>query len=439
MLFRQVSNTRNQGRLMLANPPVVIDISNRNLQFKKFDLSDYYTQVRYIKLKHPKSESGGRFFFDTSGYMEFEKSIIHTGIIDLFFHRGSSGFAYNSLFRFTNDYIIAGDAFFGIHCYDKQGNFLYTIEPVDNPKYDAFNDYIWYYEVNHQGYNGSLTVIGNYCLYRVREEKQNWLCQYDLSQEKRLMTRPYEKNALLLDDHSMVSYVYHPVRTHDVFLYTFALQGDTLCRFPNYQPVPEINRVYYSPLSPDIYYFGDRLTVRQSLNDTVYRLIPPDRLVPVYVLDFGSYRADIPTYFLPNTHENLLEKLLPYTWKESDKYILFLYTQNRDSESNRNAGSVKFFYSYFDKESGQLYHFSEGTDIPDDKYLIENSIPGAMPFLLSSADIENNQFRVYYSKKRLDKLIRHKEFASLAPELQQKLQTLRTELEESEVLIMILE
>ena len=202
----------------VANPPVVLDIANRNLQIKKFDLSDYYTQVRYIKLKHPESESGGKFFFDTSGYMEFEKGIIHTGIVGLFFHRGSSGIAYNSLFRFTNDYIIAGDAFFGIHCYDKQGIFLYTIEPVDHPNvYDAFNNYIWFHEVHHKGYNGGLTAIGNYCLYRVREDNQNWLCQYDLTQGKRIMTRPYEKNALLLDDHSMVSYVYHPVRTHDFF------------------------------------------------------------------------------------------------------------------------------------------------------------------------------------------------------------------------------
>ena len=175
------------------------------------------------------------------------------------------------------------------------------------------------------------------------------------------------------------------------------------------------------------------------MNDTVYRLVPPDRLVPTYVLDFGSYRADIPTYFLPNYRENLLEKLLPHTWKESDRYILFIYTQNRDSESNRNSGNVKFFYSCFDKRSGQLYHFSEGTDIPDDEYFIKNPVPDALPFLLSYSDIENNQFRVYYSKKRLEKLIRRKEFASLSPEQQQKLKVLQNDLEDNEVLIMILE
>ena len=192
---------------------------------------------------------------------------------------------------------------------------------------------------------------------------------------------------------------------------------------------------YNSPLPTNIGYYGDRLTVRQSLNDTIYRVVAPDRLVPAYVLNFGSYRADVQTFFTGN----LSEKFLPDTWKESDRYVLFVYTQNRNTPFNIREGSVKFFYSYYDKQSRQLFHFSEGTNIPDIEYLMENPIPDAIPFLLSHADIENNQLRVCYSKKRLEKLIAHKEFASLSTEQQQKLQALQTDLDDSEILIMILQ
>ena len=182
-------------------------------------------------------------------------------------------------------------------------------------------------------------------------------------------------------------------------------------------------------------YYGDLLTLRQSMNDTVYRMVAPNRLVPVYVLNFGSYRTDVQTYL----YGNISEKLLPYIWKEADRYILFVYTQNLDTQNNRNAGSVKFFYAYYDKMSRQLYHFSEGTSTPDNEYFISNPVPDAIPFLLSQVDIEGNQLRVCYSKKRLEALINHKEFAALPPEQQQKLQTIYADLDDSEVLFMILQ
>jgi len=171
------------------------------------------------------------------------------------------------------------------------------------------------------------------------------------------------------------------------------------------------------------------------MNDTVYRLIPPNRLLPVYVLNFGSYKIDIQTYIFGNQ----AKYLLPYTWKEANRYILFVYTQNRDNKINRKDGSVKFFYSYYDKKTRQFYHFSEGMTLPADELFIENPIPDGLPFILWHADISDNQLRVCYSKRRLEEIIKKKGFSSLSPEQQNKLKTLQNELGESEVLIMILE
>ena len=408
-----------------ANPPIVIDVANRNLNIKKFNLSDYYAKVRYVKLQHPKSASEENFFFDNvGGYASFDEKMRWL-VINA-----------RSLFKFTNDYIIAGNDLFGLHCHDKEGNFLYTIESNDYLKvYDASRNYISM-QTSDFRYFGNVTTIENTCLFRVVEEKQSMLCLYDLPQQKRVMTRPFEGSALFLDNTSVARYVYQPVRSPENFLFTFDLKGDTLCRFPNYQPEPEIRGGSYpSPPSPVIYYHGNRLTIRQSLNDTVYRVVSPNRLLPAYVLNFGAYQADLPTFF----RGDLSEKLLPSSWKESDRYILFVYTQNRDTPNNRRDGSVQFFYSYYDKNSGQVHHFSEGAAMPDNEFFIENPIPDAVPFILSHADIEDKQLRVCYSKKRLEDLVNHKEFASLPPEQQNKLKTMQNELDDNEIFIMILE
>ena len=250
------------------------------------------------------------------------------------------------------------------------------------------------------------------------------------------MTRPFEGRALFLDDQSMVSYEYHPIYTRRNFLFSFDLKGDTLCRFPSYNKMPAIDSdSYKNPSIPDIYYYENQLTVRQTLNDTVYRMVSPNRLIPVYVLDFGSYRASVQTYLFGD----LSEKLIPYKWRETDRYILFIYTQIHKNQNNRGGESVMFFYSYYDKKSRRLYHFSEGTALSDGQFFVENPIPDALPFILSQAEIEDNQLRVVYSKKRLNEISKTRGFASLSLEQRNKLRSMQNELDDSEVLIMILE
>jgi len=413
-----------------AHPPVVINIANRNLNIRKFNMSDYYSKIRYVKLKHPKSETEGNIIFDFD---------VHYSISMNKNLQRMSGIITVPQFNFTDDYIIAGDLGSGLYCYDMEGKFLFTIESNDIPK-NQYRNYNYYDGTALKGFYGKITVNENKCFYNLVENNENMICFYDLAQEKRIMTKPFNGRihgtALILDHQSMADYVYEPVKAAKHFLLTFDLKGDTLCRFPNYNQIPVITGgSYNSPPSSDIYYHNKQLTIRQVFNDTVYRVVSPNRLIPAYVLNFGAYRADIPTFF----RGDLSEKLLPYTWKEAEQYILFVYKQNQDSPNNRQNGSVKFFYSYYDRKNRQFYHFSEGTSVPFDQYFMDNSIPDALPFVWSYADIEDNQLRVVYTKKRLEEISKSKEFASLSPEQQNKLKTMQNELDDSEVLIMILE
>jgi len=377
----------------LANPPVVLDIANRKLNIRKFNLSDYYTKVRYIKIKHPMPPAEGNFLFDVDYYVTMKQGAM-------------SGSGLSSRFSFKKDSIIAGDVFFGYYSYDNEGNFLHTIKTYDFPKtYDASQNKISY---NQDDYIRAVSEGST--------RKNN--------------------NRIKVDDKTMASYVYNPFDTLKRFLFTFDIKGDTLCRFQNYNFVPEMKKnAYVAPPSPNIYYYNGQLTVNQSLNDTVYRVVSPNRLIPAYVLNYGPYRLDVQTAF----YGDQSQKLRLNTWREDKQYILFTYTQNYDCLNNRRNGSVKFFYAYYDKKSRQLYHFSEGTTIPKEEFFIENSVPDALPFILSYSEISDNQLRVYYSKKRLEEIIKNKGFASLSPEQQSKIKTMQNDLGESEVLIMILE
>jgi len=376
-------------------PPVNFDISNRKLNIKKFNLANYYTKVRFVKLKHPMLASEGNFLFDANYRVTYDGGSM-------------SGSGLSSRFSFMKDSIIAGDVFFGYYSYDNEGNFLHTVKTYDFPKsYDAVKNTISY-DLND--YQSAMEKAGN---------RRN-------------------NNLFRVDDNTLAKYVYNTEDTLSRdFLFTFGTKGDTLCRFRNYNQIPVMKKLsaYPSPLPPDIYFYNKQLTVRQSMNDTVYRVIPPNRLLPVYVLNFGPYKIDIQT-FIFGDHAKYL---LPYTWKETNRYILFVYTQNRDTPNNRSNGSVKFFYSYYDKKNRQLYHFSEGTTIPEQELLVDNQVPNALPFILSSAEIGEDGMKVVYSKRRLEDIIKNKGFASLSPEQQKKLKTVQSELGESEVLIMILE
>ena len=412
-----------------TNPPIIIDIANRKLNIKKFDIRDYYTTVRYVKLKHPKPPTEGYFLFDARCNIRSERGVAIS--IDNF----------NSLFKFTDDYIIAGDFLYGLNCYNKAGVFLYTIEANEFPKtYNVAENTVSFNQSDTKGFSGEIFLNKNLCMYKkLDENKKSMLCIYNLSQKEQISTMPFKLSLTFINTNSastIADYFYYPADTTRKFLFTFDIKGDTLCRFPSYNPISERKGNYsLSYPSADIYYYNDQLTIRQSLNDTVFRVVSPNQIVPAYVLNFGAYKVDVRTV----QTEEQPDKMRLVLWKETDRYILFSYTQGRNSINNRRNGLVKFFYSYFDKNNRQLYHLNEDTTATKNEILIENSIPNALPFLLSHVNIDNNQLYVCYSKKRLEEITNSKGFSFLPPEQQNRLKSLQKELGDNEVHIMFLE
>ncbi len=74
-------------------------------------------------------------------------------------------------------------------------------------------------------------------------------------------------------------------------LITFSSNGDTLCRFANYNPVTPVSvSAGSAPERITTYFYNDRLTFRTDYADTIFRMTAPDRIVPVYAINCGKYK-----------------------------------------------------------------------------------------------------------------------------------------------------
>jgi hypothetical protein len=211
-------------------------------------------------------------------------------------------------------------------------------------------------------------------------------------------------------------------------------KGDTLSVFRNYNPFPEPKKSgYTNPDKAFIYYLDNKLNIRQPYNDTIYRVVSEQKLQPAYVMNFGKQRLDIQTAL----YGNKAGKLIPYTWLEAKDFVLITYTENYDCPNNRNNGSVKFYYSYYDKKDGRLYQLPSG-GFPEE-YLIKNSIEGAIPVIGDLAKTDSKSLSVAYTKAQLGNIIKSKNFKSLSQEQQSNLQSQYDGLSQQEMLVMILE
>lgn len=78
------------------NPPLVLDISGK-CEIKDLNLSDYYSKVKYVKLKHPETDSGKQFLINKEG-MFFISNVFTSINLEL-------------SVKITDNYILVGDAY----------------------------------------------------------------------------------------------------------------------------------------------------------------------------------------------------------------------------------------------------------------------------------------------------------------------------------------
>jgi hypothetical protein len=164
--------------------------------------------------------------------------------------------------------------------------------------------------------------------------------------------------------------------TSGVLLVTFDKHGDTLCKFTDYDRIvnftPTLTR---NAIELASYSFNGLLTIKQEYNDTVFRLMPPDRLLPVYVIQFSgsefSYMEGL------NPDFNLSGKYMLKSLHETNDFLFIRYTQNYDCLDTRNKNAVKFYNALFNKKENKLYHQPGFTLLPEG---MTNDLDGGISF-----------------------------------------------------------
>lgn len=404
-----------------SNPPIVIHLEEES-EIRGLDLSQFYSQVEYVKLKHPLSEKGIGFLGNSSYQISFENHSI-------------SGRGMSSKIFLRDKKIVAGDSFFGYHCFDLQGNYLYTIVAKKYlPDLDVKNNKVSArYGLFSDLFSG-FSMLNDNCLIIKVENNKGTFAFHNVNTQKTYLTRPASYgSSFLLSSDTYVEYKYQAAADKQYpIMYSFDIKGDTLCRFMNYNPLVEIGRgAYTNPETTNLYYFNEHLTLRQAYNDTIYR-VSVDKLTPAFVLNLGSKKPDIETALKGNKEGKVF---IHRIW-ETDDLLFIVHTENYDCPNNRNNGSVKFFYSYYDKMERKHYSIP-GKSYPE-TFVLKNSIPGAIPLMTNNISVYKDRLYASYTKKQLQDIMDSDNFSLFSSEQQVKMKELHAGLSDYELIIMLL-
>ncbi len=403
------------------NPPVEINIENP-AENRELDLNQYYSQVEYVKITHPLSEKGIAFMGNSKYMVNYEQG-------------GSMGSGANSRVYLAEDKLIAGDNFFGYHCFDMQGNFIYTVAAKNGlPEFDVkSNTATMFWTPESETIQGVFVLNDNCLIARVANRKGSFTF-HNLNSQNNYLSRPASQGVpILISPETYVTNIYNPAYAgRTPILYVFDIKGDTLSQFMNYNPLADIGRGNYTnPETGNSYRYGNQLTMRQAYNDTIFR-VSLDKLTPAFVLNLGSKKSDVQTALKGDKKGKIfIEKLL-----ETDDFLFIIHTEDYDSPNNREKGAVKFFYSYYDKKAGKRY--SVPSTVFPEVFTLKNSNPEAIPLILSNAGVYNKQLYSSYTKRQLKEIMDSAVFASFPSAQQEKLTSLHDEMTDYELLIMIL-
>jgi hypothetical protein len=360
-------------------PPVLLDIPGTQSNTRNLKLSDVASSIRYVKLQTPP---------DT------------LLLYDHFFYRPDL----DSKVRSDGEQIIF-EGLFGLTCFNMDGEYQETI---------------WKNETGIRFYGSKLVSFGGqdffgvpfhipvslsngnlYFAFHDGPAGNGQVMKYKPGTSKKLSAqsqaevpgqRPVPGDTLFnkkqfSEDRFRFVYGIGPdtwaglnnewiAGTTGVLLVTYNDNGDTICKFSDYNRIINFNAPQSRRAAELVSYsFKGLLTIKQEYNDTVFRLIGSDRLLPVYNIDFGKFKVNYMDGL--NASIDLSDKYILNSLHETNDFILLRYTQNSDSPDNRKKNAVKFYNAFYDKKERKLYHLPGFTPLPEG---LANDLDGGMPF-----------------------------------------------------------
>ena len=434
-----------------AYPPKIINIAGSLDNVRDMKLSDVASEITYIRIQQPPDSA-------------FKKEI---------------GF----LYYLTDNYIIARSVF-GVLQYSHDGRYINTIVKNEFTRINVSADMVWVYgDMTFIGaFNTTVKSAGDklYYNYMNNISGQEYLMEYDCSlinightisfdpenpekvigqgkilvdfnEGKRVTISPQRNqngvwiaspDYLLqstgtnwLDDNT-----YSKKLRGDNMLVIFNKTGDTLSTFTQHEKLVNYTKSLQRGTDGGAQYeYNSGIFFRNAFNDTVFQVIPPNRLLPVYVLNLGNYKVTRQQGVDPGF--SLTGKIIPEKWAETKNYIFLTFTKDDyDCPNTRKNKTVKIYHALYSKQNGQL-SVIKGDPLDYSPEILENDMDGGVPVWPSSYMIsKNGEMMIPLKGKDIKERVKSKEFKlSGAPEAKKKeLERLAGSVSDFEDILMII-
>jgi len=340
------------------NPPVVIDIIGSRANPQKIKLSQLFSKVEYIRLEqdpdsmhyefswfyefripiivgtnhiYTLSSLGGIFQFDLKGH--FIQTICK-GNLQYTSFKGSA--------MITQEQVDQFEGAQSFYWYDNKLRYQYENHPSKKTYLIAFDDKV-------DSENSTVQLPGSV------ESKNQINGKGDIKAELKKNSSAFISPTPYVVNGNLLSFAPKKDPQHQTnFINVVSSSGDTMCVFKDNDPIRNFSKSEYRRADDGTtYYLNETLHLRQSFNDTIYQLIPPNRLIPKYILNFGSLG-------IKSTNEgidpdiNLKDKLVPRSFLETDRYLFITYSKDYDCPSTAKNGTLRYNRLIYDKKNKTL-------------------------------------------------------------------------------------
>jgi len=359
------------------NPPVHLDVLGTQENVREFKLSYFATNIKYIKLETPP-----------------DSMLFYT-------HPRYAGRLF-SVFSDDKHMLIQG--LHGIARFNMEGKFLEQIWKNESgltvtQKYVMTSPQEFYGVMNHNPisiFNGNLYLRfldGNSKQVRIvkKEIQDNYVLKSPVTgqenlpdtiagdklltiQGKRYSQRFPKIYGLSENSWAAINDTWNAAETGAQFI-IFNNNGDTLCDISANKTIQNWSKTTVRAGEPFTYYFKNQLTFIGQYSDTIFRIIPTNKLHPVYLLDFGKNKVGFMDGLNPDS--DLSDKLMLNSIFETNEFLLLRYTKNLDSPRNRKSKSVTFYNAVFLKKENKLYHSLQPSQTAKN---FENDVDGGISF-----------------------------------------------------------
>jgi len=380
---------KEEREVNLQNPPVVISIAESLENIADLKLSDVATDIQYIRL-------------DPVPDTDLPRNIKYK-------------------YYLMDNYLVALNIY-GTHLFTKDGKYIRSIvkNQLSGVEYNEKNNYLMFWnDYTLVGGGNSVWARGNTLLYIYSNNitGQQVIMEYDCSKEQTLLNTGFNpENPAAINGLGEISIdlkhgnttpppprkhqgmwsappeglyeqlgIFSPDRNTYIarlhgknMLGILGNHGDTLATFSK----PEQLKNYTKELmrgtdSGTQYEKGGNLFFRSNFNDTIFQVIPPNKLLPVYVLNLGKYKVSMQEGVDPDA--SLEGKIIPMEWADTPNYIFLTFSKDSyDCPNTRKNKSLKIYHALFSKSSQQL-QIVKANPVDYDAPVLLNDIDGGYP------------------------------------------------------------